>query len=459
MRGYAARMPDASPRWWSRWSQRFVRAAESLAARSKRTSELAGPSGGGTLRSAAYRRKMKKFFGPASSLKHRPLLLAATVVSVVTAIVLIAVTAALVGLLPSIATHSQRGGQPAAPVTAASLNLDNMRQFVTAYYNDLPARFQDAWARLDKDCQNQTGKSQFSDFWATIGSVELLSVSPRDANSVVARLKYVRRDGTSDTEDRWLKMVVENGTVLLDGSGRIGSVTGETSTPPSTALSPNAIDHIMLSADQLSNLLGVNVTTNPAGDGGGSALALKSSSYGMADHSGQVKPPSCVGVAFTGEHDVYAAAEPSAMKIQVFGDQYGGSGSNSAPYYVEQAVAVFSTAEQAQRVVKSSQAQWHTCGGTEVDVTLGYENGRGFHLGDVENTGDVAAVPMASWGGLNGLHACQQAIGVRANAVVEARTCEEPSVPNFNWQEPVNPAFASRSATPLVSAMLNSVQN
>jgi PknH-like extracellular domain len=459
MRGYDARMPDASPRWWSRWSQPVVRAADSLAARSKRTSALVGRSGGGTLRPSAYRRKIKKFFGPASSLRDRPLLMAATVVSVALAVVLIAVTAILLNLLPTMGKHPQRDGQPSGPVTAAALNLDNMRQFVTAYYNDLPARPQDAWVRLDKASQTQTGQSQFFDFWATIGSVELISVSPRDATSVVARLKYVRHNGTSDTEDRWLKMALENGVVLLDGSGRIGSITGETPTPPSTALSPNAIDHIMLSADQLGNLLGVNVTINPAGDGGGSALALKSSSYGMADHSGQVKPPSCVGVAFTGEHDVYAAAEPSAMKIQVFGNQYGGSGNNSAPYYVEQAVAVFATAEQAQQVVKSSQAQWHTCGGTEVDVTLGFENGRGFHLGDVENTGDVAAVPMASWGGLNGLHACQQAIGMRANAVVEARTCEEPSVPNFNWQEPVNPAWASRSATPLVSAMLDSVHN
>lgn len=216
----------------------------------------------------------------------------------------------------------------------------------------------------------------------------------------------------------------------------------------------------MLTADELSKLLGVNVTNNAAGGGGGSALAIKSSSYGMSDHSGQVKPPSCVGVAFTGEHDVYATSDPAAIKIQIFGEQYGGSGSNSAaPYYVEQTAAVFSSPEQAQQILKSAQSQWRTCGSSsDVDVTLGFENGRSFRLGDVTHEGDLITVRMASWGGLNGLHACQQALGVRANVIVETRTCEEPSVPNFNWQDPINPAWASPTAAPLANAMLNKVK-
>ncbi len=228
--------------------------------------------------------------------------------------------------------------------------------------------------------------------------------------------------------------------------------------PPPPVFSAKAIDQVLLTADQLSNLLGVNVTNNPAGGGGGSALAIKSSSYGMSDHSGQVKPPSCVGVAFTGEHDVYATADPAAIKIQIFGEQYGGSGSNAAPYYVEQSAAVFSSAEQAQQLLKSARSQWNTCNSSEVDVTLGFENGRAFKLGNVESEGDLITIRMASWGGLNGLHACQQALGARANVVVEARTCEEPSIPNFNWQEPVNPAWASPTAAPIANAMLNKVK-
>jgi serine/threonine protein kinase len=227
--------------------------------------------------------------------------------------------------------------------------------------------------------------------------------------------------------------------------------------PPPPSLSPKAIDSLLLTADQLSRLLGVTVTGDPAGGGGG-ALAISSSSYGMSDHSGQVKPQSCVGVAFTGEHDVYATADPTAIKIQTFGDKYENARSDAKPYWVEQMAAVFPSAEQAQQVLKSSQDQWDTCSGGEVDVTLGYENGRGFKLGRVQRDGGLISISMASASGLTGLHACQQALGIRANVVVEARTCEEPTVPNFTWENPVvSPAWASPTATLLASGMLNKV--
>ena len=95
-----------------------------------------------------------------------------------------------------------------------------MRDFVASYYADLPARPTDAWAKLDVHCQNQTGQRQFLDFWASIQSVTLVSISPRDATSVVAQLKYVRRNGTSDSENRWLKLALVNGAMLIDESGR-----------------------------------------------------------------------------------------------------------------------------------------------------------------------------------------------------------------------------------------------
>jgi serine/threonine-protein kinase len=380
-------------------------------------------------------------------------------VAVFVAIFLIALIGAVVLLLrPARQDGAANSTTSTAASAAPAVTFESMRDFVTRYYADLPAHPTDAWAKLDTHCQDQTGQRQFLEFWATIQSVTLVSVSPRDATSVVARLKYVRRNGTSDSEDRWLEMVFVNGAMLIDESGRIGSASESPTSPPQPLFSPKTIDQVLLTDDQLNNLLGVNVTTNPAGGGGGSALAIKSSSYGMSDHSGQVKPKSCVGVAFTGEHDVYATADPSAIKIETFGEQYGGSGSNAAPYWVEQTAAIFASDEQAQQFLKYAQAQWSTCSNSEVDVTLGFENGRAFRLGDVRREGDLITIRMASWGGLNGLHACQQALGFRANVVAEARTCEEPSVPNFNWQDPVNPAWASPTAAPLVNAMLNKVK-
>jgi hypothetical protein len=53
-----------------------------------------------------------------------------------------------------------------------------------------------------------------------------------------------------------------------------------------------AIDQLLLTPRELTNLLAVTVADNPAGGGGGTALAIKTPSYGMSDHSGQVKPQS-----------------------------------------------------------------------------------------------------------------------------------------------------------------------
>ena len=343
-----------------------------------------------------------------------------------------------------------------------SITFDSMRDFVTAYYRDLPAHPNDAWTKLDTHCQNQTGLRQYLDFWATIQSVTLVSVSPRDATTVIARLTYVRRDGQSDTEDRWFKMALVNGALLLDESQRNGAVptTESTTTSPTSpsagAVPASSIDTLLLTAPEMSKLLGINVTNNPSGGGAG-GLAMNSSSYGTSDHSGQVTPRSCVGVAFTGEHDVYGGIASAEIKTQTFGNLYGGS-TDKGPYLLQQTAAVLPSAEQAQRFLTSSQAQWDACTTSQVDVTLGFENGRGFTLGKVEREGDLLTVAMASNGGMNGPDACQQALGVRQNVVVEARTCNVPSSVTSPPGEPGNPDWAVPDAERVASAMLDKVR-
>jgi len=228
--------------------------------------------------------------------------------------------------------------------------------------------------------------------------------------------------------------------------------------PPPPSFSPKALDQVLLSATQLSNLLGVTVSSDPAAGGGGGGLAITLTSYGMEDHSGQVKPASCVGVAFTGEHAAFAAVDPSAIKIQIFGNLYASSLAGGGPYHLEQTAAVLSSAEQAQQFLKSSQAQWETCGQGDVDVSLGFENGRGYTLGTVKRQGDLITVPMASPAGENSADACQQAMGAAENVVVETRACAVPTtdttdtVPGYS-----NPSWATDDAARIAKAMLQNV--
>ena len=229
--------------------------------------------------------------------------------------------------------------------------------------------------------------------------------------------------------------------------------------PPPPSFSAKAIDQVLLTADQLTKLLGVRVTSDPADNQTG-ALAMSSSSYGTADHSGQITPQSCVGVVFTGEHDVYAASQPTEIKTQTFGNLYLG-GSGHGPHLLEQTAAVYPSVAQAQDFLTSAQAQWSTCAKNQVDASLGFENGAGYALSKVQRQGDLVTVSMATNSGENGPDACQQALGAHENVIVETRTCQVPDiVTNFDPVQgfPREPGWATHDAERVAKAMLANVK-
>lgn len=106
--------------------------------------------------------------------------------------------------------------------TAAPVTFESMREAVTGFYGQLPADAAAAWNRLDTNYQQRNGRADYLDFWSTIQTVSVLSVTPRDANSVVATIRYVLKDGRVDTENRWLSVVPRNGELLIYDSERIG---------------------------------------------------------------------------------------------------------------------------------------------------------------------------------------------------------------------------------------------
>jgi serine/threonine-protein kinase len=106
--------------------------------------------------------------------------------------------------------------------TAAPVTFESMREAVTGFYGQLPTDAAAAWDRLDINYQQRNGRADYLDFWSTIQTVSVLSVTPRDANSVVATIRYVLKDGRVDTESRWLSVVPRNGELLIYDSERIG---------------------------------------------------------------------------------------------------------------------------------------------------------------------------------------------------------------------------------------------
>lgn len=111
---------------------------------------------------------------------------------------------------------------PTTSTSPSAITFAGMRDLVSGFYADLPANARTAWDKLDPHYQQRNGLSDYLGFWSTIQSVSVLSISPRDANSVVATIRYVLDDGRVDTENRWLSVVSENGRQLIYDSERIG---------------------------------------------------------------------------------------------------------------------------------------------------------------------------------------------------------------------------------------------
>jgi hypothetical protein len=332
--------------------------------------------------------------------------------------------------------------------TAPSATFDGMRNFVEGYYADLPAHPTSAWKKVDSQWQNQTGYQDFLDFWATIESVTLVSVSPRDATSVIARVHYVPRTGQPSTEDRWLRMTTVDGRLLLDGSGRIGAVNESTTSSPTTGpIPPSAIDALLPDAMAVSRISGAG------------ALKVKSATDQLSDNASLVTPSRCVGVIFGDESAVYAGTSSTGIRDQVLQAE-ASSYDSAAPTLIEQTVIAFATPDQAKAIVTTSQRQWQDCARGLVSYRVPNTNnevGWSFNFGEVQLRDNVLTVSMAGINRESGNSACQQVLGARANIVVGVRSCNDaPSIPISATV--ADPDLAGQSAERLAGEILSRVQ-
>jgi serine/threonine protein kinase len=216
--------------------------------------------------------------------------------------------------------------------------------------------------------------------------------------------------------------------------------------PPPTApeYPASAIDSVLAAPAEISRVVGA------------ANLQVKST-QGLSDNSGNVTPFSCVGVIFGSDRSVYADSGFDAIRDQTL-EPANYSYNTTGPTEVEQTVAIFPTAQQAQAFLKASQHQWQSCATGQVRYLKPGTDGEGggtFDLGSVDLRGDVLTVPMISLSNLNGDNACQQALGVRANVVTGARTCLSPNLPANVVN--ADPNLAGQYAQLLVSDLMTHV--
>jgi hypothetical protein len=218
-------------------------------------------------------------------------------------------------------------------------------------------------------------------------------------------------------------------------------------TPPGLFPS-SAIDTVLLTPTEINTLVGG--ASDPL-------IQIKKTTHGMLNDTNLVSPPACVGVVFTAERDVFASTGFMVMEDQSL-ESPPSSMTTTMPLQVEQTAIVYATPEQAQSVLNYSQRQWETCASGQVSVgTRGQngENGLTFTLGAVQLANNVLTVPMIANNHESGGSACQQAMGVRANVIVGARSCRYPEPPAGQLDADVS--SVRKDAEPLANAMLDKV--
>lgn len=292
------------------------------------------------------------------------------------------------------------------------------------------------------------------------------------------------RPSTPPPRRRWLAPVAVAGSIVLtaaiglaiwrpwkqDESGTPAATSTQASASPiSSATSPAlppapptfaaaSIDSVLLSPQEVNDELGTYATSATQRT---PMMKLEDSSYGMSDNSALVTPQACVGLIFGAEHRVYAGTGFEEMRDQTFRPEtYVVDRTISPPYVVQQTVAVYPTAQRAQQVLTSSQEQWESCARGTVTEDVPPENSRAFEFGTVRRNDDLLTVSMAA-NSYVGASACQQALGVRDNVVVDTRSCnyiEEMAATAFTgdgW--PTNPDWAKDDAQRLAQSMLDKV--
>jgi serine/threonine protein kinase len=342
------------------------------------------------------------------------------------AIVVLLLLGAVAFILRPWQQHGTTNGATSTPTSVApSMTYPAMRDFVTAYYNDLPAHPDDAWAKIDTAGKNETGYEKFSEFWRTIQSVTVVSVSPRDATSVIARLRYVRRTGQSDTEDRWLRMALVNGVIMLEESGRIGTVneapttsTTTTSTttstttiaPPRPPVAERDLDGLLLGPDQINTAMGAT------------GMRVAATYTTMKDLNGQLSDTACLPLADPADAAVYAG-------IGWYVNAMRGEGLDEPSWTrrVYQNVVLFSSAHDADAFFTASAQRWPACSNRQYTTTEAGKPDQVWTVGPVSNTNGTLSATTTEVLGEG--WTCQRALTVAKAVAIDVEACTKSDTP------------------------------
>ncbi len=226
----------------------------------------------------------------------------------------------------------------------------------------------------------------------------------------------------------WRHVPSTNRTDTSGTSTTAAAEPGPGSPPGQPLFSESDIDEVLLTPTDI-----MKITSGAISGTFGGPPQIVSSIYGMTDDAAAVRPRDCVGVVFGAQQRVYAESGFDAVRSQtVAPDDYSSHPSTVA----QQTVVVFPSDEQARAMLKHSLSQWSSCSAGDANpdpqippYQIGQDAGEGgwaFDMTSVEVAPNLLAVKLAGISNLSGTApACQAAMGVRANVLVQTKVCVE----------------------------------
>lgn len=184
-----------------------------------------------------------------------------------------------------------------------------------------------------------------------------------------------------------------------------GSAVRDAAVAPTNVgiLKESDIDHIMLTVDDISDIVGEK------------DLKVILEMGEMSDNADSVSDPDCLGAIFGAEEAVYDGSDWTAVRDQVVGDD-----ENDRKHWVEQTVVLYPSEREARDFFDNSSAAWGDCAGFSVAVD-DYESTYIWHVEDLQTRDDVIAQVTVQedfddW-------QCQHALSMVSNLTVETWAC------------------------------------
>ena len=170
-------------------------------------------------------------------------------------------------------------------------------------------------------------------------------------------------------------------------------------------------------------------------------MVVTKSSYGMADNSAQVGPPSCVGVIFGAEHAVYGGSQDSRRSVTraIDPSDYKWQPSRNRRRLSfrppREARASWASQTDSGKAATTYQARSRGTTGLQIGQRTG-EGGYTWTLSTVDAAPHTITFSMAGYDNEAGSdRACQQALGIKGNVLVKVAACQGIQTSQLVFQE------------------------